>query len=546
MTTGYKPGELAPVGDRLRWMLRARSAFGALIIAMAATLSHFSGHQIHGGPAVWLALAVGWPALTSLTLLVRDQGRGLVRFSLTASLLGDGVLLAFGWWATGALMSPVAYLVVLHGVAVTLLASFRTGVKLAVWHTILAWLVLEAVRAELLPGVEQANALDRWLYFGAMWAAVIGTASFAASNERELRRRRYDSEALQQFGATLVAQTEPLAVASALAMFANSELAARRAVVVLRARTATNAGFLSRPVMVVAEGDGITVSHPDPSRMGTSVVAAAIALGQTLLRPRFDPERDPSLTEVMPGARGLIIVPIAMEQAVGALVVQMGVASLWARQVERRAVNTAEQAASQAASALQVTVLTEQLRAQSQTDGLTGVANRRRFDEVFAARVSQAAENGADLALLLVDIDHFKRLNDTHGHQAGDETLREVAQALHSQCQEPHLVARYGGEEFGIVLADTDPVGALAIAERVRGAVARIEGVTQVTASIGVASYPGHGLSPAELISGADAALYRAKASGRNRVRSAEAPNMSHPHSVPAQENPSGRDSLRR
>jgi len=160
----------------------------------------------------------------------------------------------------------------------------------------------------------------------------------------------------------------------------------------------------------------------------------------------------------------------------------------------------------------------ETLHRISTQDGLTGVSNRRHFDETLALEWRRAARNRAPLALLMVDIDHFKRYNDEEGHQAGDEALRRVAQTMRDALNRAaDLVARYGGEEFGILLPETDLNQARRVAEVLRK---RVEMLGVVTVSIGVASKlaPHDGDGVEDLVRTADEALYEAKRRGRNRV----------------------------
>jgi diguanylate cyclase (GGDEF)-like protein len=168
------------------------------------------------------------------------------------------------------------------------------------------------------------------------------------------------------------------------------------------------------------------------------------------------------------------------------------------------------------------------LRRLSSQDGLTGIANRRQFDEVFDLEWRRAYRAESPLSLLMIDIDHFKTFNDAHGHQRGDDYLRAVAGALRDGLNRPgDMVARYGGEEFVVLLPGTDEAGASACSERLRESVASTEiphdrpgAPLSTTVSIGVATvYPREGSSSATLIAAADEALYRAKAEGRNRVR---------------------------
>jgi diguanylate cyclase (GGDEF)-like protein len=167
----------------------------------------------------------------------------------------------------------------------------------------------------------------------------------------------------------------------------------------------------------------------------------------------------------------------------------------------------------------------------SALDTLTGIANRRRFDDVLRQEWKRAARDNASLSLLFCDIDHFKRFNDTYGHQAGDDCLVRVAQAVEDALNRPaDLAARYGGEEFVGLLVDTDSEGARLLAERVRGRVEALDiehsssDVAPVlTVSLGSAStVPTGSMRPEDLVDLADRALYAAKQGGRNRVVLAE------------------------
>jgi diguanylate cyclase (GGDEF)-like protein len=155
------------------------------------------------------------------------------------------------------------------------------------------------------------------------------------------------------------------------------------------------------------------------------------------------------------------------------------------------------------------------------TDHLTGLANRRRFERQLEREVSRTKRFGHPFALLMLDIDHFKLLNDTHGHQAGDDAIRRIGKVLQAGTRGIDVAARIGGEEFAIVLVETSLRGGVEVAERLRVAVTDIE-IPQgghITASFGVAECPSSAQTASEILKAADVALYQAKGNGRNQVK---------------------------
>jgi two-component system, sensor histidine kinase LadS len=172
-----------------------------------------------------------------------------------------------------------------------------------------------------------------------------------------------------------------------------------------------------------------------------------------------------------------------------------------------------------------VELANRELAQLSVTDALTKVHNRRYFDETIKKEYDRSARSGTPLSLMLIDIDYFKRINDSVGHLAGDECLKLVASALAASVgRSTDLVARYGGEEFAVVLPATEHVHALEVAERIRQAVQDIQFIYRgqrvpVSVSLGVVARAADAARPlAEFISEADEALYAAKGAGRNRV----------------------------
>jgi diguanylate cyclase (GGDEF)-like protein/PAS domain S-box-containing protein len=172
--------------------------------------------------------------------------------------------------------------------------------------------------------------------------------------------------------------------------------------------------------------------------------------------------------------------------------------------------------------------LREALRNQSIKDPLTGLYNRRYLTEMLEREIRRAVRAEQSLGILMLDLDHFKKFNDTYGHEAGDTVLREAASFLTKSIRVEDIVCRFGGEEFVIILPTADLASAHARAERIRSKLHELtvlhqgQSLGMITVSVGVATLPQHGTSPKDLLEAADAALYRAKREGRDRVVDAE------------------------
>ena len=264
------------------------------------------------------------------------------------------------------------------------------------------------------------------------------------------------------------------------------------------------------------EGRGATSSGH--LAIGSGVIGA-VALSGDPACGQVGVDVHPSADE--PTASDLIAVPLRSSGRV------IGVLAVYDRQTGPFASTDLETLltfAGQASVAVENVLLHQEAQRLSVTDGLTGVSNYRAFQRQLAREVERAHRFERPLGLLLLDIDHFKEVNDTYGHQVGDQVLIELARRVQAEVRDVDFVARYGGEELVVVLPETDIEGGGLLAERICESVrampfdASTTPLT-VTVSVGVASLPVHGTNPAELIRAADEAMYASKAAGRDTWR---------------------------
>jgi diguanylate cyclase (GGDEF)-like protein len=497
--------DLVPLGERLRWLWLFR-------VVAVVTVASF-GPDLHDRLLLSLpVLALGTGgylaaqgAMQAIWALSGDRRLRL----FGAVVVCDGLYLGWISYAAADAPMPLRYLSLVHLVVVALLASYRTGIRLALWHSAMALVAFHA-RLGNIPGVHPAGAPPAgatrdllgfvWLF----WLVVLATATFSSINERELRRRRYDLEALAGLSRRVEAAPSPPEVADVLLEQLHEDFALER-IALLRVDehvVTVNAtrGRIGAPTAAYAQ-------HP------RSVIRRVATTGRTHLAAGLD-DADPWLAEVLPDAGNLLLVPMSVDGRVtGVLVAEHSLGR--GSRVERRVVDMVERFTAHTALALENALLLEQVRETAVTDGLTGIANRRHFDASLQRHIGRAVRTQEPLSLLLLDIDHFKRLNDTQGHQAGDDMLRQLAQVLRDHARVNDLAARYGGEEFALILPGCSADEALAIGDRLRAAVAT---TLEVTVTVGAATFPVHAVGDVELVRAADRALYDGKHAGRNRV----------------------------
>ncbi len=503
-------GDSVPVAERFRISQFLRLAAVALVgVGLVVVPDAFEPHARQMVP--WLLGYLGVTGLAEVAARVRPQ-RTLLLFSTL--LILDGLWLSTLTYLSGGTTSPVRYGILLHLGAVTLLASYRTGVKLAVWHSLLLVATRNLVDARVLADTTQSDLIGSGsqdqrlaIFVVVLWLVAISTATLSAINERELRRRRGDLEALTSLAEQIERTDDSSSVARTLLDSAVASFGFPRGVVLASAD-----GHLP---LLASYGLEEPVARR-PGRAGPSeVVQEAHSQKATVLVQGLDPEADPWLSRLLPGATNLVVVPLSAEgRSLGALVVE----APDNLRIQRRIVTGLERSATYAALALRNAWLLEQVQRLAATDGLTKIANRRTFETTLEREIARATRSAEHVSLVMVDIDHFKALNDDHGHQAGDEVLRNVAAALSCECRDFDTPARYGGEEFAIILPGCGPEEAFEIADRLRASVSQAPGVVPVTASAGVATFPAHAGDVDTLVRAADEALYASKAAGRNRT----------------------------
>ncbi|HVE64691.1 MAG TPA: diguanylate cyclase [Mycobacteriales bacterium] len=280
----------------------------------------------------------------------------------------------------------------------------------------------------------------------------------------------------------------------------------------------------NRDELYLKVGRGLDGRLPDPQRVrvqvGDGVAGAVARSGEAVHGTVGSKTGELRLAAAEPRADSIISVPLKSQNRV------IGVLNLYDRvdadHFDDSDVATIRSFANQATVAIDNVLLHQEAQRLSITDGLTGLWNFRYFQMTLEKEIERAARFGRPLALLIMDLDNFKNVNDDYGHQRGDSVLIELATRIKLTIREVDILARYGGEEFVLILPETDLDGAVQAAEKVCHLVSQRrfgaagEVPIRVTVSVGVAVFPNHGTAGSELVRTADAALYRAKEAGRN------------------------------
>lgn len=273
--------------------------------------------------------------------------------------------------------------------------------------------------------------------------------------------------------------------------------------------------------LMVAAAHGYGTSPGKRLKPGEGICGSVVRAGRAICVG--DVTHDPRYVGGVQGARSELAIPLVWEGTIlGVLNVESKEPYAYTEADVSLLTTVAEQAASYLANAR----LHQHTRHLAITDPHTGLFNYRHYMDQVASLVNQAQLTGSNFSLLMLDMDHFKQVNDTYGHPTGDVVLEQTARLIRLCCRQMDMVFRYGGEEFAVILPETDKQATTQVAERIRERVASHTFVTKqghsvdfpLSFSIGVASYPEDGFTQVDLLLSADRALYAAKRQGRNRV----------------------------
>ena len=498
-------GDHSPLRRRLGALFVLRLLLATAVLGAVVTFP-----QAVVAPAATVAVGVAAYLVVTVGLEVLRQWRESLPAAVVGStVLIDGVFIAAVLTLSGGPASGLSFLLYVHLIAVTLLASYRTGLKIAVWQSLL--LIATHYLPPSLTGVAPLSATDATFSVLAFLTVAVATAACSALNERELRRSRSGFKALAEMTGLLEEAAGPDEVVAVLGQ------------TIPHAFTATRVAILQRDAgtLTVVAGDRLQRTEVAAGAEVRGVVAACWQQRGPVLRRSLDPVDDAVLAAALPAARNLVVLPFTADgEPIGVVVVEHG--GGLSRTINAATVNLLSQFTVHAALAHRNVRLMAEVQHLATVDALTGLTNRGTFEAALHREVARAIRTGEDLSLLLVDVDHFKQVNDRHGHPVGDEVLRYVGHVLATRGREFDLPARYGGEEFAVILPGCAAEEAVRVAERLRTGIAGEDAPLPVTASVGVAAMHRNATDAEGLVKAADAALYKAKSTGRNRTVAAE------------------------
>jgi two-component system cell cycle response regulator len=500
------PPDLPALPERLNLLQVVRAVIGCVSVGLAVAIPG----RFAVGPATAATAAVLLLITTASAEHLRRRrlvGENAARRVLLAI---DAVFLAVTTAWSGQAASPLLPFAVVHLVAVTILLSWRGGAEALAFDVVAFSGAAAAVSAGLIPSTEPpANVVSLGAILLAFAATTALTAACSSYDQRALRQSRRHFRALSELALRLEAVSGSAAISDVLAEHLGRRLGFSRVAVLLPNRRGTT--------VVSWSPAGLNRRDISGPLTGDAMVRSSLKAHRPVVRGAGDIDLDGSLVAAaLPGAAQTAV----MAMRTGVLDLGGAIAVEWSRP-ETFPPGTADVlrlAAAHGAAALRNSRLLAELERRAARDPLTGLANRRALDDSLDRELSRARRDGASLSLVLLDIDHFKAINDERGHLVGDEVLSTVARTLAETVRDMDLVARYGGEEFVVLLPATALEDAVGTAERLRLAVSGQQAAAPVTVSAGVATFPDQAPSGAELLVLADRALYEAKRAGRDRV----------------------------
>lgn len=267
-------------------------------------------------------------------------------------------------------------------------------------------------------------------------------------------------------------------------------------------------------------------SYDIPMSMKKNPVVEAVLTNKTLeikkfsnlfngSTPHIEPEKTKEIDDIL-GNKAICILPIRVQESPFGCLVAISSRN----EIVPTEKNFLGLFAGQIELAVTIANLFEQIKKQALTDGLTGLYNRRHFDQCLTTEVERSIRLNQPFTLITLDLDHLKKINDNYGHSTGDEAIKKIGEVLKKNARSVDIPARFGGEEFAVILPGIDIEGGIIAAERLKTSIeeSSVKGIESITASIGVATFLRHTETLGELLELADQAMYRAKKNGRNRV----------------------------